>query len=788
MQNNVNKLNIEKKDDRILLKFDYNEKLKNELKNLIGYPNCKWDPDGRAWSIKNDVKIIGQTFSLFEKHGLNADILLNSNATPKKEEIIANWYKIDEIESKYFSYFLDLPETKDLKNIRYRTVNQLRKLRDTMHVAINFEKILTTEKLSQSECSKFSLRFHRLENNDKSHEIMFREILKQQLGDDEYDNMYGKLISKEPICQDGDYELYQKHELRVRTFNKQRVLQFHNSTIRSTKLTIKQLADKGKEINLNQRLKHIYDGAICQFHGYADGTAEETKLEGLSNLTLLEFLERESKIDKSKLMAVNAIKQNPNSRLVKVSYSSKHREKREYLTSAECLLKEVVDNDALPNNVAREFMKHSHISIRERLMKSMRFRINLESASISDKISKKLSAIKDIGFEHDNFDGQNITFGKGNVVGWSPKELATSFMRHGAINPVKKHIRVSMIPFSTFTSRHQQFIDEVMNFLRKGCHSCEFIGYEKSYVDLNLNEARMSREYEHLKEKSDFVIIEIDEKDEFKWQVWKKASNRIDIRNQIVTSRLIHDKFAPMNVAFGIIGKLGGVTFTAKTMKSQIEMWIGLDVGRRPGSNLGASCVAFEGNGKQIGWAAPEILQGERITPKAFKNILTNIIEEVNILRERDGRPSLSSIGVLRDGRFYELLSVVNEIEQKFNLEINVFEVRKSGAPRLALRNGTEISACPAGTAIWNDEWGFLQPSKERVNMGSPTILQIHRIKSDENMKSILHDIFWLCKMHVGTTMQPGLPIPIHYADRLSKFAGLGVIRNPSFTTNLDFL
>ena len=788
MQNNVNKLNIEKKNNRILLKFDYNEKLKNELKSQIGYPNCKWDPDGRAWSIKNDVEIIGQTFSLFEKHGVNADDLISDEPNELDTEVVANWYRISELNQEYFSYYLNLPETDDIQTVRYRVVNALNNLNESIDVALNFDKVLSTEKLPDDICSKYSLRFQKMTSENGAHEVMFREVLKKELGDDEYDNMYGKLISKSPICVSGDYELYQKHEMRVRTFGKNRILQMRNSTIRSSVATIQELTNSGKIICERQRLKHTYDGTVCQFHGYIEGHADATSLEQLGGLTLLEYMQKEGFVDKRKLRAVKAILNNPGSRLVRVSYSNSQRQKGDYKTSAECLLKEVVDNDTLPAYTAREFMKHSHIPIRERFMKSMRFRTNLEQSSISNKIATKMSSVKDLGFEIKTFQDKNITFNGTEKVGWSPKELSSSFRRHGALNPVKKHLKVALIPFGEFTPQHEKFIEDVIGFLEKGCESCEFIGSEKPYNQFNINEARLSREYEDLGDRADVVLIELDQRDELKWQVWKKAANRINIRNQMFTSRLLNDRYAPMNVAFGPIGKMGGVTFTAHEMETEIETWVGLDVGRRPGSNLGASCVAFEANGKQIGWSAPEILQGETITPKAFRNILTNIIEEVNILREREGRVPLKKLGVLRDGRFYELMSVVEELEQKFSLEINVFELRKSGAPRLAIRDNLEIYACEAGTAAWKDEWGFLQPNAERTRMGSPTIYQIQALKSSQDMSKVLHDIFWLSKMHIGATMQPGLPIPIHYADRLSKYAGLGVIRNSSFTTNLDFL
>ena len=788
MNNTKNTVSVEKKLGRILLKFAYNEQLKDELKNTIQYPDCQWDKNYRAWSIKDDTKVIDTAFAVFEKYGINADELIRTGTGKPNQEVVANWYPISELNQEYYSYYLNLPETDDIQAVRKRIARELNNLNETIEVVEDFGKILSTEELPNEVCLMHPLRFEKMRSDDRAHEIMFREVLKKELGDDEYDNMWGKLISKKPICVSGDYELYQKHEMRVRTFGKNRVLQMRNSTIRSSIATIQELSKSGKIISERQRLKHIYDGTVCQFHGYAEGDASTTALDQLGGLTLLEFMQKERIVDKRKLRAVRAIEKNPGSRLVHVSYSNSHRQKGQYLISSECLLKEVVDNDTLPSKTAREFMKHSHIPIRERFLKSMIFRTNLEQSSISDKIGKKMVSMKDLGFELSTFPEKNITFNGIEKVGWSAKDLSSSFHRHGALNPVKKHIKVALIPFGEFTPQHQSFIDEVLNFLEKGCESCEFIGPEKPYGQLNINEARLSREYEDLESKADVVLIELDKRDELKWQTWKKAANRINIRNQMFTSKLLKDRFAPMNVAFGLIGKMGGVTFTAHEMETEIETWIGLDVGRRPGSNLGASCVAFEANGKQIGWAAPEILQGERITPRAFRTILTNIIEEVNILREREGRQPLKKLGVLRDGRFYELMSVVEELEQKFSLEINIFEVRKSGAPRLAIRNGLEISACEAGTCVWKNNWGFLQPNEERKQMGSPTVYQIHALKSSQAMSKVLHDIFWLSKMHIGATMQPGLPVPIHFADRLSKYAGLGVIRNSSFTTNLDFL
>ena len=174
MANEQKILNIEKQAGRVLLKFEYNETLKDELKTTIRFPDCKWDSNNRAWSITDDPKIIGKAFTLFELHGVNADALLTTETDESKNEVIANWYSISKIDAEYYSYYVNLPDTDDVQSQRYRIVNQLRTLKKTIHIALDFDKILTSGKLSKEECTTHSLRFNRMINSDKSHEVMFR--------------------------------------------------------------------------------------------------------------------------------------------------------------------------------------------------------------------------------------------------------------------------------------------------------------------------------------------------------------------------------------------------------------------------------------------------------------------------------------------------------------------------------------------------------------------------------------------------------------------------------------
>jgi len=421
------------------------------------------------------------------------------------------------------------------------------------------------------------------------------------------------------------------------------------------------------------------------------------------------------------------------------------------------------------------------------MIKTTLFRTGLSNTSLDPHISKIPCTIESLGFDSDCFDGKNIHFADEVPVGWGPGDISRGVKSRGFVRPLLNPITIGVVPYDDWTESHENFLKQVVNFARKGAPDVQ-VKIMDSYSEQKLNEISLSHAYSEASNGIDILLVELQDKTESPWACWKKASNRLDVRTQMFQTRLIGDQYAPMNVALGIIGKLGGVPFNIVDSRTKVEAWLGIDVGYRDGTHFGANCIAFESLGDLIGWSDVTPLRSERLPAELMARVLKNSLEEVNAIRLNEGLNPVRSIGLLRDGPFNELVQTIVDIEKEYDVSINVFEVRKSGGPRMANRNGTTYSACSAGTAFWTNEWGFLQPSNERPRMGSPIVIQIHRIHSDLDMSDVVHDIFWLSKLHPGATMQPGLPVPIHFADRISKHAGLGIMRNPGFSTNLDFL
>ena len=71
---------------------------------------------------------------------------------------------------------------------------------------------------------------------------------------------------------------------------------------------------------------------------------------------------------------------------------------------------------------------------------------------------------------------------------------------------------------------------------------------------------------------------------------------------------------------------------------------------------------------------------------------------------------------------------------------------------------------------------------------GTPILRDIQLVRGEVSIPHLLEDLFWLSKIHGGSTRQPGLPIPQAYAHKLAERAGRGVHIPNTFNTDMSFL
>ena len=145
--------------------------------------------------------------------------------------------------------------------------------------------------------------------------------------------------------------------------------------------------------------------------------------------------------------------------------------------------------------------------------------------------------------------------------------------------------------------------------------------------------------------------------------------------------------------------------------------------------------------------------------------------------------------GLIRDGRFFESLRIVEQVEREYGVEFVVCDVQKFGAPKLAVEN-VDFESAESGTLLWNGNQGYIQATEQRPgrNTGTPNLLSVGLKKGQVRIEDLLKDLFWLTNIHAGSTQQPGYPIPQYYAHKIAERAGKGVAFNPGFHTDLGIL
>jgi hypothetical protein len=164
------------------------------------------------------------------------------------------------------------------------------------------------------------------------------------------------------------------------------------------------------------------------------------------------------------------------------------------------------------------------------------------------------------------------------------------------------------------------------------------------------------------------------------------------------------------------------------------------------------------------------------------------IMDGLNHHYGKEGREVPDKVGLIRDGQFFENPNIISKIEKEYGVSFIVIDVKKQGAPKLAAGNELRFISANCGTIISGENIGYVQTTGNGINLGTPILRKISLIKGDVEISDILKDIFWLSKIHGGSTQQPGLPIPQDYAHKLAKSAGRGVLIPNKFNTDLSFL
>jgi len=231
-----------------------------------------------------------------------------------------------------------------------------------------------------------------------------------------------------------------------------------------------------------------------------------------------------------------------------------------------------------------------------------------------------------------------------------------------------------------------------------------------------------------------------------------------------------NSKWISCNVNFGVLGKLGCIPYSLKNNVKDIDIYVGLDVGKgESGIHYPALGSAFLGDGKFIGgFCNTMATKGEKIPQKELETMLQRVI---GLFFEKNMRMPKNMV-IHRDGfsredhKFYEHFFYVR------NIRYALVEVVKSGAPRFMLGDSDDVTNgknVDEGTALFKDFDCVLVTTNPRFGTSSPIKIGIVGGTLELTIEEATEQIYNLSKINAASNHNTRLPITTKYADIISK-------------------
>lgn len=341
--------------------------------------------------------------------------------------------------------------------------------------------------------------------------------------------------------------------------------------------------------------------------------------------------------------------------------------------------------------------------------------------------------------------------------------------------------RSQVVCLAVGTRTPEEALSSHFNRLRKACQalSAEPLPPWKGVNSVNIlkDAQELDKRLSQTPPENTLLVIAIDSKAD------KRAIRDVAFRHKLACQFMLTDHRPNTynanyygNLAAGVFSKGGGLICALDQVPGKVDLFIGLDMGgqsqRAPGS-----AFLFTRNGAQLGWQLAEMQGGERLADTALAQLLEKSIQEYRRCHN-DERPG--NITLHRDGRFFESLEVVQQIEQQHGVRINVLEVIKSGAPILFRRElrgeqkdyrNPEVGDCYRLEGL--DELILATYSGQELGkMGDKASVRPLRLRKrygEETLDTLAQQVLLLSRIHGASLYRhPRLPVTTHHADRFA--------------------
>jgi argonaute-like protein implicated in RNA metabolism and viral defense len=225
-----------------------------------------------------------------------------------------------------------------------------------------------------------------------------------------------------------------------------------------------------------------------------------------------------------------------------------------------------------------------------------------------------------------------------------------------------------------------------------------------------------------------------------------------------------------------MLGKSGGVPWVLTNMDSDVDCFIGLDVGNPDRKNIRyPSCsIVFDKFGTLIGYFRPKLPQtGEKIVDEILQDIFDRVL--LSYSEKYGAYPK--HIVVHRDGFARENIEWFKTYFGNKDIIFDIVEVKKDGAVKFGEIHQNFIFNPLPGVYLTDGEVAYLittdiPPNKKKNKkgyLGSPNPLKIQKLYGDSSLDDLVKQIYYLSEIHIGSIKSTRLPVTTGYADRISK-------------------
>ena len=674
---------------------------------------------------------------------------------------------------------------------RWKLVREVKALTREHHIICEGEYIVSTTEIGQSVVEQLELtpvENPRERNRTNAEKKLILEILLDGINLPGFHRIGNRIRSNKPLVERGVFRQYLEYDPKIIPIGDRYIIRPNARCVYERTDSCWEQLNEGARLTGGAKLNYRYQSGTCVFRDAPDRTISDPMDE--SGKTLIEWYEEDSLNKPGLRPFLSQLRSNPDMPVFEVDHDFYNQGKStKRFSVAVLLLSQTITIDDIPEEFRRQFMKNSHINMAERMSRCMRFLSGLSPEAsnvvIHEPVSTQMAGLSSLTVSE-----PNLEFGDGTVkLNWDSKTNFGSLLRHGPYKLPSGEKRIGLIPFENSGPEFLEFANDVAHFLRK----MRCLVSTEALEPWLLDERNRAGEYilldQYGNSDCDALLVQLKEHSEQHHKAWKRALTHSSTPSQMVATSTFSTYGAQFNVALGLLSKLGGLPFGLAKSYTGVQAWIGMDTWREGRKNVAAASVACDAEGLLIGYPNPIVTAGERTDDKTFLEQLRNTVEGVQYRYRQIGENPPTKFGLIRDGRFFESISIVEQVEKEYGVEFVVCDIQKFGAPKLAMNMGNFESA-ESGTILWNDNRGYIQTTKQRsgANTGTPNLVSVGLRKGQIQVEDLLKDLFWLTNIHAGSTQQPGYPIPQYYAHKIAERAGKGIAFNPGFHTDLGIL